>query len=399
MDGAPLAIDVAAERGPLVAIVSMFGTRSIAAAYDRKSNSFTPVRLVLALLVLYSHAFALAGQGPGEDQLKAITNGQATFGFVAVLSFFAISGFLVTQSAEGIRGRWWMFDFLARRGLRIMPALVVMALIMVAVVGPLSTKYSMAAYLWTPSYWNPRDWFVDTVTFQAFGWHVRVRDVFADTPVGAAMNGSLWSLRYEVAAYLALVVGAVVVRRRLGLIATPLALLFGALVVARFFGLPTTPIHGPWVLSQYDDLIFCGSAFFSGSVLYLVRDRVPAAPAWIAAAGVVMVAGMVAGPTRISLLLLPYVVIALAISPRLAAYERRVGDYSYATYLYAWPVEQSIVHLAGPMDPYRLALFAALITVALAIVSWHLIEAPAINLKRVLARTRPLAEAPATANG
>ena len=67
----------------------------------------------------------------------------------------------------------------------------------------------------------------------------------------------------------------------------------------------------------------------------------------------------------------------------------RYGDFSYGLYVFAYPIQQTIVHALGPGLP--LPVFFTLsfgTTLALACASWHLIEAPALSLKPRVARER-----------
>ena len=80
----------------------------------------------------------------------------------------------------------------------------------------------------------------------------------------------------------------------------------------------------------------------------------------------------------------------LVLAFRTPAELRRVtapGDVSYGMYVYAFPVQQAVVHVWGPgLSPAGLFLLAYPITYALALVSWRLIERPALDLKRFVAR-------------
>jgi peptidoglycan/LPS O-acetylase OafA/YrhL len=56
-------------------------------------------------------------------------------------------------------------------------------------------------------------------------------------------------------------------------------------------------------------------------------------------------------------------------------------DYSYGIYIYAFPVQQTLVSFwpQMPLPAYLLSSFV--ITVALAALSWHFVEKPALKLK------------------
>jgi peptidoglycan/LPS O-acetylase OafA/YrhL len=84
-----------------------------------RANNFDALRLFAALLVLVSHAFALAGST--EPSV-----GGFSLGGVGLYIFFAISGYLVTQS-------WTreprLAPFFTKRALRILPALLAVSLL------------------------------------------------------------------------------------------------------------------------------------------------------------------------------------------------------------------------------------------------------------------------------
>jgi peptidoglycan/LPS O-acetylase OafA/YrhL len=85
-----------------------------------------------------------------------------------------------------------------------------------------------------------------------------------------------------------------------------------------------------------------------------------------------------------------YVALVLAYHPGLQwrAY-LRVGDYSYGTYVLAFPVQQFIIWRFGITQPPLVFALTLVVTIALAIVSWHAVEKPALGLKSRLTAWRP----------
>src|SRR4051794_27480336 len=63
-------------------------------APDRRNN-FDALRLALAILVLFSHSYSLAG---AVDPIVRLTRWQFDGGTIAVDGFFVISGYLITDS-------------------------------------------------------------------------------------------------------------------------------------------------------------------------------------------------------------------------------------------------------------------------------------------------------------
>lgn len=85
----------------------------------------------------------------------------------------------------------------------------------------------------------------------------------------------------------------------------------------------------------------------------------------------------------------------LAAHLRPPAFKSRLlfGDWSYGIYLYAYPVQQTLVH-AGVRDLALSLALSSLITLGLAMLSWQLVEARALRLKPRgpgIAAPRPLA--------
>ncbi len=88
------------------------------------------------------------------------------------------------------------------------------------------------------------------------------------------------------------------------------------------------------------------------------------------------------------MLTLPYLVIYLARLkvPRLSGFAR-YGDFSYGLYIFSFPLQQALMHGLGPQLPLPAFMFLGLAgSLVLAVLSWHLVEAPALALKRYLPR-------------
>jgi peptidoglycan/LPS O-acetylase OafA/YrhL len=108
----------------------------------RTANNFDLLRLLAAILVIFAHSFDLLKR---PEPLTSIV--PAGWGYVGVLIFFSISGFLVSRS--------WVRDpqlisFAVKRALRIMPALVVALILSAVVLGPLVTTERPERILPTP---------------------------------------------------------------------------------------------------------------------------------------------------------------------------------------------------------------------------------------------------------
>ena len=153
---------------------------------NRIQNNFEFLRISAALLVLVSHHYPLSNLGePGLP-------GVISLGGVAVMVFFSISGFLVTQS--------WLSDpnafrFAWRRILRIWPALITVVLLSTLILGPIVTNLTVFDYFAHRATWD----YLRTLIMEI---HFPLPGVFTNNPGGSSVNGSLWTIPFEVRCYL-----------------------------------------------------------------------------------------------------------------------------------------------------------------------------------------------------
>jgi len=139
----------------------------------------------------------------------------------------------------------------------------------------------------------------------------------------------------------------------------------------------------------------CGMCFF------LFREEIAFTPARSVVAALALAIGMLIPPLAILAIetagayLLFGFVFALK-NRRLAAIGSRV-DLSYGIYLYAFPVQQLIVHWRPGISPAALDLAAFVASAACAFFSWTFIEKPALRLRRAAPKSSvALAPSPAS---
>jgi peptidoglycan/LPS O-acetylase OafA/YrhL len=122
--------------------------------------------------------------------------------------------------------------------------------------------------------------------------------------------------------------------------------------------------------------------FAIGAFFYINRDYIFLSPMWMLsllffAAGTHNTKAFVVAYT----LLLAYGVFYLAFG-RNVAWFQRVGDYSYGVYLYGWLAQQLVLMWLPEMSNQLNAVLAGALALGCAIASWHLIEKPALSLKK-----------------
>jgi peptidoglycan/LPS O-acetylase OafA/YrhL len=343
---------------------------------EKRANNFDLLRFALATLVIYSHSYALAlGVGPrfAAEPFRRLSRGQITGGEIAVNGFFAISGFLILRSFQSCRNTW---VYLQRRVARIYPGYLVCAAVCLVVFGPVAV--SPAGRLMEPEF---------LARYAQGALSLQIIDspfAFHDNPFPDTLNGSSWTILYEFWCYLFIAVAARLFLPRFR-IAFP-ALLVMFIVVPSLqprLGLPQwgdfvcqVPVvwDGPWpgfiayflsgcCCSLYDLQRLGRRSLDLAALLLIVL-------ACAAGYGLNFV-GPVAGS---------YLLIRLSSSRPIGQSFTRKGDYSYGLYLYAFPIQQTLV-AAFHLSPLPLFFLAFPLSLGCAASSWRLIERPMLARK------------------
>lgn len=326
-------------------------------------GAFDCARLTAAGAVLFSHSYALTGNDNLEP-LIWLTGRKASLGEIAVYAFFAISGYLVTQS--------WLRDpslprFMERRLRRVGPALVAVICGSFLIVGPLVTTLEFRNYFATPEAWS----YLTKVLI--YPPQYGLPGVFENNPFPLAVNGSLWTLRLEFALYL-----TIALLGCCGLLRRPLTALLAASCAAMSALVQWSPVRGTPFFHQVLVLFMNATPFFAGAVLAQSDVK-----SWKAGVGVPALAGVAIALLFISnfkivlIVLLAVAVVLLCLHGRCGL--RGFGDCSYGLYLWGFPVQQTVVHFAPGISPMNLFAVAGAATLACALLSWHGIEKAALR--------------------
>ena len=337
-----------------------------------RNNIFDLLRFIAATLVIYAHSFPMLGAG--HDPLDTVSG--INFGSLGVSLFFVLSGFLITRS--------WLSNpkigsYMGARCLRIFPALIFSLLFTVFAIGAPVTSVTLPKYFTSPVTLE----FLSNVFL--FPIHYPLPGVFTSNPLPGAVNGSLWSLPVEFMMY-----GVVLALGLLGILQRKFLLLAAtiACLLLDIFALST-----PAFASRVELTVLVGPSFnmalyfLLGGCFFLFRQEIP--KNWRCAL-VAALSWYLSFKTpylrTVSYLALPYLFFYLAALPLPALRKfAKYGDFSYGLYVFAFPVQQLLVHL----QPHKLSvseLFAQAftITLLLAVTSWHLVESPCLKLKRHL---------------
>jgi peptidoglycan/LPS O-acetylase OafA/YrhL len=335
---------------------------------DRKNN-FDALRLIAATSVIFTHAFLLAEGTQDRDPLVVLSQHQCPLGLAGVFVFFAISGFLVTQSWEQTNS---LPRFLAKRALRIYPGLAACILVLTLGLGAAMTSLPLADYLGDP---RTHDFLGANLLMQV-EHHSLPEVVFNKFWFGTVVDGPLWSLPIEAALYLMVAALGMLRLIRLPMLAVLLALGLFCLWFDKWIDRVATLgfIGGVgWMLAF----------FVTGMALYKLRDR----GVFNGRLALLAVIGLIASVPLQSFIPLfavfgCYLALYAALHPGLPVIPAaRFGDLSYGLYIYGWPVEQTVSYLRPDASWWELFLIALPVTAGVAFLSWHLVEKQALSLK------------------
>jgi len=340
-------------------------TKKLSTYTINKNNNLNLIRFIAASLVLFSHSFVLRYGSLDMEPIRPFIG--LSLGHIAVDIFFVISGFLVTGSYYSKRN---ICDFLWARILRVYPALIVAMLFCVFIVGFYFTEYSFLHYFSSVETYK----FLIKNSVLFFGVDYHLPGVFIDLPYARAINGSLWTLPHEVRMYIVLaftlsLVSCVTKKPHLKhfkwvvLIVCIIICLLNILnYFYIFFQESSFRLLLMFVIGvtffAWKEKIILSFNFTLFSLLILFFSSLNKDLFFITYS-----------------VLLPFILFYFAYVPSgLVRKFNYVGDYSYGIYIYAFPIQQSIIAIEPNISFVTLIVVSFFVTLALSVISWHLIE-------------------------
>ncbi len=336
-----------------------------------RDNNFNIIRICAALAVLVTHSFALV-VGSGNAEPLRNTLGM-TLGYIAVDIFFITSGFLVTAS---LLSRQSTLEFIWARVLRIYPALIVMLLFTVLVLGPVFTALPISQYFASKI---TVKYFVKCATL-LFGVVYDLPGVFVDNPYKGAVNGSLWTMPSEIKMYLFLA-GAWLILGLVRAVRLP-AFKWAVIIAASAAGVYV--VVSEFCVSSPSYFIRLFFMFFTGASFYILKNRIPVSRVPFAVLFAALLLSVVNKQFFFVVYMcsLAYILFFIAYVPKgIIRQYNRLGDYSYGIYIYAFPVQQSIIACIPGISIFQMIVLSAAITLVFSVLSWHILEKRALTLK------------------
>ena len=348
---------------------------------------FDGIRLLAAWAVVYSHSYLIAGGPEAFDPLSRILGEAFSFGGYAVKVFFIMSGFLLSTSLDASMDP---LRFLTNRIFRIVPGFIFAIMISVLLIGPLLYKMDFMSIFASRDIWKAMFWSVSDL-----GDYIGIGRPGSRYPdLAGTLNGSLWSIPYEVVSYLVLLALYMLLRKGLRVALAALAIIV-VTIAGSHLGLTT--VH--WDASGAAALRL-PIAFFEGTVPYFCGGIVCHAfhkrwgiqtPMLIAAIAILFFTALTKFHDAALAILGPLVVVWLGTRRSILSHlTERVGDLSYGVYLFGWPVSLLVTSITDSIHPLVVFAWSVLPVSVLAYAMHRLIEIPvASRLKPAVLRWIP----------
>lgn len=335
-----------------------------------KNNNFDFLRFLFAILVVISHSYPLSGRNESSQWIHQMTNGQIDLAQIGLSGFFIISGFFIFKSLERSKN---IFDYFIKRFLRLFPALIVVLLLTI-VLAPLVYESELpflknrSVYTYVPNN-------VILYNFQS-----GIKGIF-DTNAYHAINGSLWTIRYEFSLYIGLSL-LLLVRKQAQVIFLLLSFVF--ILFYSLYNFYLSKFAGSTLLGiQGYHLLNLGTFFIGGSLLSSVNfEKFKYKRIVLSIAVVILLLSFLFNHyNSVKHIIFPIIILLIGFIPlSFISSFGKFGDMSYGIYIYSFPIQQTLMYFFK-MNTYSLMFTSVLLSIGFGYVSWHLIEKRALKYK------------------
>lgn len=343
----------------------IFASKTIGEVFTSRDNRLTLIRIALATAVLIEHAIIVT-QGPEFPPPLAI-NGWS-LSYAAVNAFFILSGFLIADSLERRRDP---FEFAVARALRLLPALIALSIAAILIVGPAVTDLGWREY-WA----STQTWFYPINVLGFLDTSQGPAGIFSDNPWAGEFSAPLWTLRYEVIAY----VGAALLFfspwpwGRLGHLGIFVLTVTGHVLIS---------VYWPEAPALVQSAARLSAAFTLGMVVHGWRHRIPVLPYPVFVA---LPLWLVLGSSPLAEVFMNLAIGSVMFAIGFFGLGRwptgaDIPDWSYGIYIWHYPVMQIVLFADPAADPVKIGMVAVPVTLAVSALSWTFVERPSLSLK------------------
>jgi len=331
----------------IIEIIIPLGKFTPPNTYERKINNFNFFRTVLALLVIFSHSYELIGQSAPSILNRSPGN-------FAVHCFFVMSGYFIMHSWNSSQNAT---EYILKRFFRIIPELLV-GLVLADVLSYLCHNY-------------------------------------VNCPTPYIKNGVIWTLYYEIILYIAILI--------IGVLRLNNKIIIGSMYLVSFI-LIIAFQNNTGV--AYEVIVPMFFLFLGGLLICVSEEDLNLKPLGIASTILLFVINffpnllgflmskipLIYGPDLskinyyVYLFCLPFSLIYLGKLFSIKLWLKI--DLSYGLYMYAWPIQQSLIFLFIQhnlnLKPLIIFVLSSVITLLLSIVAHIFVEKPVSKVRKVI---------------
>lgn len=327
-----------------------------------RKNCFDLLRIFAALMVIHSHHF-------GMSFLTApFFRGWYSYGVIAVMIFFSISGYLISQSFNRSSN---YFDFIVKRVKRIFPALVFCSFILVYFISPF---FQNDAFQYLISEATLKNFLSMSLMLSK-----NIPNMWLGYKQELAANPVLWTLPVEFLWY-------VIIGIALSISNTwkmPATLLAACIAVVSFF--PEIIKHMVFYTVPLFWLCSFGICFTIGSLLSLTEEswNKTKTKVLLLFLSVVFLYILKGKPeiNTIGFACIAVITIIFGVSYRDELVKGRF-DISYGLYIWAWPVQATVTNFTD-LGFYLSFIVTVIITGLISLISWKYIESPFLKRRNI----------------
>lgn len=333
-------------------------------------NNFDFLRLLFSIFVIVTHSYPLLGQIEC-DKLCLLSNSQASFSIIGVKGFFIISGYLIYQSLERSSS---LLNYFWKRFLRLYPALIVMLLTLMLFV-PIVYHHEIPIYK-NETFWS--FFYNNTKVYQP--QHI-IQGVFETNLYPRIINGSLWTIQYELTMYILL--SFLFLFKNYKKINNFIILsIVVILLIGNLFFKEQIGVYG-FIISA-KPLLDLGYFFMSGVLIYVFENILRSYFRILFFASILILTLSINYYffENAIFFILPIIVIYIGSNSTkyINQIHEKIGDLSYGIYIYGFPIQQALVYFFKP-NLYILMISSIIIASIFGFFSWHLIEKKCLTFK------------------
>ena len=297
------------------------------------STNINLLRFLAAIAVIIGHASYVA-EGK-SDFVENFCNGQFNLGGISVAIFFFLSGFYVTKSSLKTKS---VLEFMKKRCIRIFPQLWVVVVVCAFIAGPIWSTFSVGKYFGN----------ANTYKFLLNGILIPVHElpgVFQNNIYDASVDGPLWTMPVEFAAYCALAVVMIICNNILkGKVEQKVFHILGCFGSFGIFVIVNVILQDQFLTTVFRHVVI----FFIGVLYYDYIDKIILNKI-VAVIMIVLVVILCKTPfvNYALICFIPYIVVTFGLGTKQINLNWKVVKCSYEMYLIGFPIQQMLVDLSG----------------------------------------------------